>query len=208
MTLNLLLAQILNVRIGAEARVIREIPSWMIGIVVNYDVIRVPHPIAYITSVIWRYSKEEAVKAEAVRIAAAEPPTMPWSETASKAPVLIGLLHVIVAIVAPRVVAHPLSAIVDVRSIRVARPVAVVALVIALVVVTVVALLMSVTILMLIALIWMLIAVILILIASILVRGAAVWNGSACRRSYLVLVPGTLTLISTIPLPILLGESR
>ena len=123
----------------------------------------------------------------------------------------IWLLHVIVRVVASCIMSHPLSTIVDVRSIGVSRPVAVVALVVALVVVPVFALLTIVAVLMLISLIWTLTATILILIATILVGGSAVRTRSACRRSYLVLIPGSLPLIPAIRLsflPILLSKRR
>ena len=127
-----LLSKILHVRVDAEPRVIRQIPSVIVWIGIENDVIGVPHPVADIAHVIRCNAEVEAIEPETVWTAAAESPTMTRSEPSGEAPVLKRLVHAVVRIIASRVVTDPGSAVIDVRGVWMARLVAEVALLVSL----------------------------------------------------------------------------
>ena len=187
-----LLSKILHVRVDAEPRVIRQIPSVMVWIGIENDVIGVPHPVADIAHVIRCDAEVEAIEPETVWTAAAESPTMTRSEPSGEAAMRIWLVQMVIRIIASRVVTDPCSAVIDVRGVWMARPVAVVALVVAL-------LRISLTL--------MLIALTLADVALVLVGAAPVRSWSAFRGGLLVLVPRSLPLIPAILL-VLLGKCR
>lgn len=71
MRCEVLCAEVLDVNVGAEARVVGEVPADVIGIVVDHDVIRSPVPVAAVVEVVGRYAEVESAKPETTRAAAA-----------------------------------------------------------------------------------------------------------------------------------------
>ena len=195
----ILLSQILHVRIGAQARVISQIPSGMIGIVVDDNVVRVPIPAVDKTPVIGCDAEVETIEPKTAWPTAAESPTMTRSEPSGEAAMRIWLVQMVIRIIASRVVTDPCSAVIDVRGVWMARPVAVVALV--------VALLRIYLTLMLIALVLAGAGLTLADVTLVLVGAAPVRSWSAFRGGLLVLVPRSLPLIPAILL-VLLGKCR
>src|SRR6202166_3080219 len=64
--------EILDVGIGSESRVIREIPARVIWIVVQHDVVGVPQPIAGVVVVVWRDAPVKTAEPETVPASAFE----------------------------------------------------------------------------------------------------------------------------------------
>jgi hypothetical protein len=64
------LTQILNMSIGAEARVVSQVPTGIVRIIVDNYVVGVPEPPVGISEVIGCHSEVEAAEEEAVAIAA------------------------------------------------------------------------------------------------------------------------------------------
>ena len=91
----------------------------MIGIFVNDDGIALPIPIANIVVIIRSYAERETVEPEAIATSAAETEHMATAKTTRKAAMFPRTIHVIVGIIASRVVANPLVIVVNVRCFRV-----------------------------------------------------------------------------------------
>ena len=128
--------------VGTEPCVIGQVPADMVRIIIDHYVIGVPKPTVHIRIVPRGNAPEPAVEPEAVAVAAFKPPNMPRAEAAVPVPVLPGMVHVEVGIVAARVVADPHPAV-HMRCVRMVGMVAEVTALIA-VVVSVAAVLMLV----------------------------------------------------------------
>src|SRR5216683_3380078 len=118
----LLSSQKRNVNVGAEARVIRQIPSHMIGIVVDHDAVAVPKPVVDIRVVEIRNSEVKAVEPEAFSVSAAQYPHVPRTEPAAEPAMLPWMVNAKTPIVG--IVSDPAIIPVNMRSVRMAFAVA------------------------------------------------------------------------------------
>jgi hypothetical protein len=107
-------AEIGYVNIGAEARVVGEIPAVVIGVCINHDVVAVPIPVVGIGQVEWGDAEVEAAKPEAAGIAAFQAPAVRAAEAAVEAAMLPGMIEVKTYVVAAVVVSNPFAVVVDV----------------------------------------------------------------------------------------------
>jgi len=96
--------------VSAEPYVIRQVPANMIGIVIDYDVVAVPQPVAAIADIDRRNAEVESAKPEATGTAAGQPPRMTLTDAAGKVPVLEGMIQVVARIVGAAIVADPFVA--------------------------------------------------------------------------------------------------
>ena len=99
------MAQVHHVAVGSQAHVVREIPSRVVRVIVQHDVVVVPVPIAAIIVIIRRNREEETANFETVAAAAVHPPNMMGADGIGKVPMLPGVVEVIVLIAA--IVADP-----------------------------------------------------------------------------------------------------
>jgi hypothetical protein len=104
------------VNVGAKAHVISEIPSYMVGVFVNRDVVAVPIPVIAVRKIKWGDTEIEAVKPEAAGIATLHAPPVCTAETPLEAAILPRVVDVEALVVAPAFVSHPFAVVVDVRS--------------------------------------------------------------------------------------------
>src|SRR5216684_5782515 len=118
----LLSSQKRNVHVGAEARVIRQIPAHMIGIVVDHDTVAVPIPVIDIGIIEIRNSEVKAVEPEAFSVSAAQYPHVPRTEPAAEPAMLPWMVNVKTPIVG--IVSDPAIIPVNMRSVRMAFAVA------------------------------------------------------------------------------------
>ena len=116
-----LVAQILHVNISSEPHVIREIPTVVIRIFIDRNVVRIPVPVAHVIVIIRSYAEKESVKSETLAVAAVHVPNVFTSEPTGEMSVLPGMVDMVVDIVATRTVSHPCFSTVHVRRIRMAR---------------------------------------------------------------------------------------
>jgi hypothetical protein len=113
------------VNVSPQSRVIGEIPSVVVGIGIEHDVVVIPEPVAGIVVVVWRDLEVEAVDVESLAAAAVKPPDVPRADRAIEASVFPGMIEMIVGIVASGVVSHPLVILrVDVRGFGMVRLIA------------------------------------------------------------------------------------
>ena len=103
----------MNIR--AEPHIVGEIVSDVIGIFVDHNLIVVPQPITAIGEVDRSDAEIKSTEPESIRTAARQVPHVPASESACEMAMLPGAIDVISRIVAPAIVADPLSVVVDVR---------------------------------------------------------------------------------------------
>jgi hypothetical protein len=113
-------AEILNVNVGPETNVVCEIPSVVIGIFVDDNVVAVPEPAVAVADVKGRDVEIETAEPEAIGAAAGEMPDVAGAEAAGEVAVLPGMIEVIVNVVASGVVADPFAVGVNVRRVGMA----------------------------------------------------------------------------------------
>jgi hypothetical protein len=110
------------VHISPESRVIGQVPAWIVGIVIEDDVVRIPEPAVAIGQVIRRNAEVESAEEKPVRAPAAEPVDIARSKAAGEVAVLPGMVKVIVRVAAG--VADPAAVVVNMRRIGMAGLVA------------------------------------------------------------------------------------
>jgi hypothetical protein len=120
----LLIAEILHVDVGAQSGVVGQVPSVVIGIVVDHDLIGVPEPIVTEGDVVWRHTEEESVEPESSRTAACEPKAMTAPDAAGETTMLERMIDMIVAVATTRVMSNPVTVPVHVRRIGMSGSVA------------------------------------------------------------------------------------
>lgn len=69
--------------VDSESCIVREVPAWIIRIIVDYDRVRVPDPVGYIGKVDRGYAPVPIVKPEPVRATSGQVPDMAGPETPS-----------------------------------------------------------------------------------------------------------------------------
>src|SRR3954466_14685955 len=78
--------QILHVHISPEALVIGQVPARVVGILVNDNIVRIPHPVIYIRSFPRSHTPVPVVHSETAGIAALQPPAVLRAKSALEAP--------------------------------------------------------------------------------------------------------------------------
>jgi hypothetical protein len=123
---HLLAAEILHVDVGSEPRVIREVPAWVIWVVVQHDVVAVPQPIANVAIVIRRDAPVKAAEPEAVPASASEAINVLGANSAAEVSVFPRMIKMVVSIAATGVMTDPtIPFSMNVRSFRMAFLIAV-----------------------------------------------------------------------------------
>lgn len=121
-------AQILHVHISAQAHVVSKIPSNMVRIVVDDNLIRVPEPVAAEGEIGFRDHPVPSVEPESAWPTAGNTPDMRRTEASAEVAVFPGMIEMVVRIVRPGVMTDPRLAVIHVRDIGVAGLVGVVAI--------------------------------------------------------------------------------
>ena len=89
----------------------------MIRVFVDDDVIRVPQPAVAESNIVRCYAPVPSAEPETARSTAFNPPHIMRSKPTREVPMLPRMIHAIVGIIAPRVMAYPLVARIHVRNI-------------------------------------------------------------------------------------------
>ena len=119
--LRLAVAEELYVDVGAEANVVGEVPTDVVGVFVDDDLVAVPEPTVAEADVIGSDAEIEATEPEAGRTAAGEMPDMAAAKAAGEMAMLPRMIEMIVRIVGAGVMANPLAVVVYVRRFGMAR---------------------------------------------------------------------------------------
>jgi len=122
--LDLLRAEVLDVDVRPQPRVVGEIPAVMVGIFVDHDLVAVPEPVTAQGKVKGGDAESEAAKPETGRTASANAPYMAAAEAAGESAMLKRMIDVEAGIIASGVVADPGAVVVNVRSFGMAFPIA------------------------------------------------------------------------------------
>ena len=114
---NMLRPQIQDVNVSAQPDVIGEVPSVVIGIGIDHDVVIVPEPTVGVVVVIGRNLEEEAANIEPIQATTAEPPDVLRADAGSEVTVFPRMIDMIVGIAATGIVSDPaIIFCMDVRS--------------------------------------------------------------------------------------------
>jgi len=105
---SLAVPEILDVDVGAEPYVIRKIPTVVIRILIDHDLIGIPKPVTAEAEIVWGDVKKEAAEPEAARASPTNPPDVTATQASGKPSVCPWMIHMIVDVIASRVVADPL----------------------------------------------------------------------------------------------------
>ena len=92
----------------------------MVGVFVDHDIVAVPKPVAAEADVVGSDAKVEAAEPETIGAAAAEVPNVAAPESACEAPVLPGMVKMVVNVVTAGIVANPFAVGVNVRCVGMA----------------------------------------------------------------------------------------
>ena len=104
--------------INAQPRVVGQIPARVVGVIVDYDLIRVPLPAVHIRQVVGSNAEIVVVEPKAVGPTAPQTPNMLRTEAATEVAVFPRMVKVVVGIIWARM-SYPLSIAVNVGRIRV-----------------------------------------------------------------------------------------
>ena len=88
----------------------------MIGIVVNDEIVRIPEPSVTETNVVRSDGKEEAPEPEAAGATSTKAPHVAAAETARESAMFPRMLQMVMSVIAARIMAHPFSIRMYVRS--------------------------------------------------------------------------------------------
>jgi hypothetical protein len=91
----------------------------MVGILVNYYLVRIPKPIIAKGKVVGGNTKVEPVKPKTLPVSSAKPEDMARAEPAREVPMLPRMIEVVVRVTSARIMPHPLSVRMDVRGVGV-----------------------------------------------------------------------------------------
>ena len=103
----------------AQPRIVSEVPAVVIRVLVNYDRIGIPEPIAAIVMVGRRNTEIEIGDPEAVSISAGEAEHVTRPETTRESSMLKGMIDVVARIIPAGIVSDPLIIGVNMRRFRV-----------------------------------------------------------------------------------------
>ena len=101
-----LLTEIHHVAIRSQPDVVGEVPAWIVGIIVQDDVVVVPLPVSAIIVVVRRNLKEEAAKLEALAVSAVKAPNVTRADGLREAAVFPRVVGMIVGVMS--LMSHPL----------------------------------------------------------------------------------------------------
>src|SRR5579871_5196619 len=111
-------AQVHNMDVRSQPRVIGQVPARVVGILIDDDRIGIPEPIRHIGVVEGRHTEEEVVHTEAFARAAAQMENVAGAETTHEVSMLKWMIKVKALVVRPEIVADPASVLVDMRGFR------------------------------------------------------------------------------------------
>jgi hypothetical protein len=100
-----------EVHVGAEPHIVAEIPTVVIGVIIDYDVVAVPQPIIAKGIVERGDGEEETTYRKSIVVTAVKPPDMARSPGTREMTVLPRMIKVIVRIIATSVMTYPPIAI-------------------------------------------------------------------------------------------------
>jgi hypothetical protein len=104
------------VDVGAQSRVVGEIPAFVVGVIVDHDIVAIPIPVIAIGQVKRGDAEVETAKPESAGIAAFDAPPVSTAEATVEAAMFPRMLKVEACVFAPGIVPDPFAVAVDVRS--------------------------------------------------------------------------------------------
>jgi hypothetical protein len=112
------LPQILDVNVSSQPRIIRQVPTWIIRIVVDYNLVGGPIPTRDERKLPWRHAEVKPIKPEARRASASQMPHVTRSKTARKMSMFERMIEVQAGVGV--FVPNPSPVVVHMRCLRVA----------------------------------------------------------------------------------------
>jgi hypothetical protein len=112
------------VDVRAEPYVICKIPTVVVRVLIDHDLIGIPEPVIAVSEIVLGDAKIKAAEPETARASSDNPPDVAATEASGKPSVLPGMIQMIVDIVTPSIVADPSIVLdINVRSRRMTGPI-------------------------------------------------------------------------------------
>jgi hypothetical protein len=112
-----------NVNVSAKTHVVGQVPTNVVWILVNDDLVTIPEPISAIAQVVGSDAEKEAAKPEAARTAAFKMEHMIGTKRTLKMPVLPRMVEAIVRVTTASLMSDPLAIVVNVGRFGMSGPV-------------------------------------------------------------------------------------
>ena len=106
-----------DVHEGSQPDVKGQIPADMVRIGVDHHLVTVPQPVVAIAIIIGGHAKIETAKPEALMSPSRQPENVAAAKPARKAPVLPGMIEVVVGVIAAGIISNPFAIGMNVRGI-------------------------------------------------------------------------------------------
>ena len=90
--------QVLDMNVCSNPRVISEVPSVVVRVLIDDDLIRIPEPAINKRIVVGRHAEVEAIEPETLSVPSGQAEDVAWPETARESPMLPRVIEVIVRI--------------------------------------------------------------------------------------------------------------
>jgi hypothetical protein len=115
--------QIEDVKISTQSHVVGNVPTNVVWILINHDLVSVPEPVPAKVDIVWSNTEEEAAEPETARPASFNPKDMAWAKTTPKTSTLPSTIQMEVRITTATFMSDPLAVTVNVGRVGMSRPV-------------------------------------------------------------------------------------
>src|SRR2546427_10905669 len=102
--------------VSAQPRVISQVPALVVWVLIDHDVVTVPHPVVDVGVVVRCNAKEEAVNIKPPSVSSLEPKDRVAAEAASEASVFERMIDAVVTIVTAGIMPDPVVVVFNVGS--------------------------------------------------------------------------------------------
>ena len=93
--------------VRSQPGVVGQVPSIVVGIEIDHDVIVIPQPVSTGVVIVWRGLEKESAHVKAITIASVQPPDVLRPNRSRETSMLPGMIKVVVDVVSTGVVSHP-----------------------------------------------------------------------------------------------------
>ena len=101
--------------VSTKPNVVGKVPTDMVGVIVNDDVVTIPQPVAAVADIERRDAEVEAAEPETTGSSTRQMPAMTRAETSGEVAVFPGMVEMKAGVIASLIVADPLAVPVNMR---------------------------------------------------------------------------------------------
>jgi hypothetical protein len=102
-----LVSHVHDMHIGTQSRIVSKVPTDMVGVLIEHNIVAVPLPVSAIGVVKGGHRKEEGAYGKSITVTTVESPDMSWADDARKVTMLPRMIEVIVRVAPTRIMSDP-----------------------------------------------------------------------------------------------------